>query len=1080
MNKVLGITQFMSLLEKSIKRYLTYLNKNYSKKKDLVVLNLLCEPDPIENKKKIKNAEAFYIFITSERLPWGDYKGSPFRMNKMLIDYLDSLNAGRCINYKNFKDELKIFRFKPNDKNIKEEIEESIENSLEIINKEICNHPFSSEDYKEKLFKELSRLYAQDDFFQSEHENYGKLEEQICDEKIPPGSIKDTIQKIRQNEIIYDLAKNFSLDLRGLRKNEKKAIKILIIDDNPGKIKDKLLDSLRYFDTDIEIHLTKDYKKFLSLNMQSDIEYQILKSQNGQSYNSKDTQKIKFILDEADFVLVDLLLGGENVGHRVIRNLIRFRKSHPDFEMKYLFDILVLSRSTDATDIQRCLNEGAVGYIYKSRIYSIPYHIGRLFVSSEESLRKLRSTGKSQNFRKLYKLPDIYIRRLRTEKLLPENDRASEKQAYDWIHDIPKAELHCHLGGSLRADVVFYLALNFLSYFWKVIGKEKKELTKRKKENICRKIICYMEPFIKDPFIIVENREFINKCKDETGFISISGYSKNNSLEYHVMQRTTFQLFCDLFLGKGEIEHFNSWICKNFKDVRCGNDGKEVFLISFFDVLKEWLVSNKKSWVFERLKTKELKSEDIIPEVLVFSYLLENIQEEIDKLFKKRIIFREYQLKCFYIVLLGILEGRNSRDVDKLLNKKIAKSPFYEIIIYLEKQDKKNKRSKIEIKKEELKDELQLLRNILNSNLRSKKRDVIKELISADNHTKQNTLVGYLRGCEYTGAELLQIEENIKIAVASIVEEAAKENVRYIEIRCAPHGFIEFGLTVERSIRALFEGTDIITRALFRSGKYIRSNLIFTGKRHKTVEDLALQVASMLVFRDYLSPIRYDLELNKRKKSLLPGERELLNNGYEWHACKLVGFDLAGPEAHYKAKEFEDSFLPLFQSCVQLTIHAGEADTAESIWEAIYKLRANRIGHGLTLIQNLKLLNLIRDRKITLELCPKSNRLTNFKYKDEIDKNVESTYPLKNYYKNGLQVTLNTDNRSVSDSTLSQEFLEVAKYFWPEMTKWEAIRIIKMGFKNAFLSKDEIRQLLKAVDEEVYERILRLEIIEPE
>jgi len=186
---------------------------------------------------------------------------------------------------------------------------------------------------------------------------------------------------------------------------------------------------------------------------------------------------------------------------------------------------------------------------------------------------------------------------------------------------------------------------------------------------------------------------------------------------------------------------------------------------------------------------------------------------------------------------------------------------------------------------------------------------------------------------------------------------------------------------------------------------------------------------------------------------------------------RITGFDLAGQEEGHDPETFRDIFQPLHDHFMNITIHAGEMEEDDKIRQAIYSLHAKRIGHGLKLINNAKMMAYVRDYNIAIEMCPSSNCQTNsFKTNDDDGDGLD--YPLKHYFDEGLSVTVNTDNRGISDTTLTDEYLRAARLTAGGLSKWDTLRIIKNGFKAAFLPKKEKDHLLKNVDREVFEIIL--------
>jgi adenosine deaminase len=233
--------------------------------------------------------------------------------------------------------------------------------------------------------------------------------------------------------------------------------------------------------------------------------------------------------------------------------------------------------------------------------------------------------------------------------------------------------------------------------------------------------------------------------------------------------------------------------------------------------------------------------------------------------------------------------------------------------------------------------------------------------------------------------------------------------------------------------------------------------------------------------------LKYRYGLNNKNKGIGVGEDSGLQASLDSSSffetdTKVVSFDLAGLEQGNRAGKFYDLFLPLLKKCFPITIHAGEEDSHEAIWEAIYEVQSQRIGHGLTLRNNRELLDIVKDRHIAIELCPISNLLTREKntwrqlelkqrnLKNEYDK--PKYYPLRQYLMENLDVTINTDNPFVSDSTLTKEFL-VSAWLAGGLTKWEVLRLIKNGFRSAALPKEQKRLLMNEIDDEIYNILLQ-------
>ena len=172
----------------------------------------------------------------------------------------------------------------------------------------------------------------------------------------------------------------------------------------------------------------------------------------------------------------------------------------------------------------------------------------------------------------------------------------------------------------------------------------------------------------------------------------------------------------------------------------------------------------------------------------------------------------------------------------------------------------------------------------------------------------------------------------------------------------------------------------------------------------------------------------------------------------------VVGFDLAGAEYDHPAKHHRDAFQLVRDNNINCTIHAGEAYGPESIAQAIHVCGAHRIGHGCRLREDGDLLHYVNDHRIPLECCPSSNVQTGA-VRDL------ASHPLKLYFNLGLRVTVNTDNRLITDTTVSKEL-------WLCHTqmglRFRDIKpIIMAGFKSAFLPFHEKQAYLRRAGQEL-------------
>ncbi len=180
----------------------------------------------------------------------------------------------------------------------------------------------------------------------------------------------------------------------------------------------------------------------------------------------------------------------------------------------------------------------------------------------------------------------------------------------------------------------------------------------------------------------------------------------------------------------------------------------------------------------------------------------------------------------------------------------------------------------------------------------------------------------------------------------------------------------------------------------------------------------------------------------------------------------VVGFDLAGAEANFPAKLHQEAFLLILKNNVNCTAHAGEAFGPESISQALHRLGAHRIGHGVRLREDGDLLNYVNDHRIPLEMCPSSNVQT------QAVTSIKA-HPLKFYFDYGLRVTINTDNRLITNTTSTQEFMIAHRDLGLSLEDLTTTMV--SGFKSAFLPFREKQDMLKAANIEIEATLKRFE-----
>jgi len=276
------------------------------------------------------------------------------------------------------------------------------------------------------------------------------------------------------------------------------------------------------------------------------------------------------------------------------------------------------------------------------------------------------------------------------------------------------------------------------------------------------------------------------------------------------------------------------------------------------------------------------------------------------------------------------------------------------------------------------------------------------------------SLVDYLRVFDIT-LKLMQEAGALTRVAYELAEDAHQENVRYMEVRYSPLLHTENGLSYDEIVAAVQEGLD---RARRQYG--IICGQIICGIRHISAES-SLDLADLAI---------------------------------RWKGRGVVGFDLAGAEKDYPAKDHIEAFYKVLNKNINITIHAGEAFGAPSIHQALHYCRAHRIGHGTHLNQDPDLMAWVNDRRIPIEICLASNLQT----KAIPD---YQSHPIRRFMEEGMRVTLNTDNRLVSGTTVTNEYrLAVENY---NLSQDEVLGLVINGFKSAFLPLKEKAALVDQV-----------------
>lgn len=299
---------------------------------------------------------------------------------------------------------------------------------------------------------------------------------------------------------------------------------------------------------------------------------------------------------------------------------------------------------------------------------------------------------------------------------------------------------------------------------------------------------------------------------------------------------------------------------------------------------------------------------------------------------------------------------------------------------------------------------------------------------------KRNDLVLYLETFAHTVA-VMQHADALERVARECAEDLAADGVVYAEVRFAPELNREAGLTLDEVVAAVVRGLE------------------------------AGSAGTPLTVRTILCAMRTAAH-----------SREIAELAVRWRDAGVVGFDIAGAEAGHPPSRHLDAFQYVQRENFHSTIHAGEAFGLPSIWEALQYCGAARLGHGVRIVDDIdgepgaeqlgRLASFVRDRRVPLELCPTSN----------VNTGVCSSigeHPIGMLRRLRFRVTVNTDNRLMSDTSMSREFSQLAEAFDWGLDDFEWLTV--NALKSAFIPFPERLRIINGVVKPGYE-LLRTEL----
>ena len=298
------------------------------------------------------------------------------------------------------------------------------------------------------------------------------------------------------------------------------------------------------------------------------------------------------------------------------------------------------------------------------------------------------------------------------------------------------------------------------------------------------------------------------------------------------------------------------------------------------------------------------------------------------------------------------------------------------------------------------------------------------------------SLVEYLDTFTHT-VTVMQSEAALHRVASECAQDLAADGVVYAEVRFAPELHVQGGLGLDEVVVAALAGFREGCRLAAQAGQPIRVGVLLTAMRHAA---RSREIADLVVrFRD---------------------------DG-------VVGFDIAGAEAGFPPTRHLDAFEYLRRENAHFTIHAGEAFGLPSIWEALQWCGADRLGHGVRIIDDVtvapggparlgRLAAYVRDKRIPLEMCPSSNLQTGAAAS-------LAEHPIGLLARLRFRVTVNTDNRLMSGTSMSRELALLSEAFGYGPADWQWFTVNAM--KSAFLPFDERLALIEEVIKPGYEQL---------
>ncbi|MCZ2101501.1 MAG: hypothetical protein LC107_08200 [Chitinophagales bacterium] len=302
----------------------------------------------------------------------------------------------------------------------------------------------------------------------------------------------------------------------------------------------------------------------------------------------------------------------------------------------------------------------------------------------------------------------------------------------------------------------------------------------------------------------------------------------------------------------------------------------------------------------------------------------------------------------------------------------------------------------------------------------------------------------YMNLGDNTGSYILHNKGCLEKQIELLYSHFLEQNIGYAEVRCSPYNYAS----------DKYSGFEIVQIIIDKFNE-----LMDLAKEHEFWCHVNLLIIATRTDLKNTQKIQNHLELATvaESKSSTKG------------LCKIVGVDLAGFEhPSTRASYYTNLFDPIHRKGIALTIHAGENDESEAIWDAVFRLNTRRIGHGLHLYQDANLLKSVINRGIGVEMCPYAN----YQIKGYAPmENQSKVYPLLDYLNQGAQVTVNTDNIGISSASLTDNIILLSKLN-PDITRIQILQLVRNGINQAFIDVSLRNKFIEIYNERIFKLIL--------